>query len=98
MTIRTAFTAMFGLDYPIVSAPMGGISGGRLAAAVFNLDGERARFQQAGRDGDYDVRMVWASEAADLILSVEGAGDLTRGIGAEAERLLRAAGALCISA
>lgn len=34
--IRTHLTEMFGLKYPIVLAPMGGVSGGRLAAAVSN--------------------------------------------------------------
>src|SRR5215212_12205172 len=29
-------TAMFGLDHPIISAPMGSVAGGRLAAAVSN--------------------------------------------------------------
>ena len=58
------------------------------------LEGEQARFQQAGHDGDYDVRMVWASEAADLIRSVEGAAELTRGIGAQAERLLKESSSL----
>lgn len=53
------------------------------------LDVERARFEQAGRDADYDVRMVWASEAVDLIRSVESAARLTRDIGADAEHLLR---------
>jgi len=37
--IRTAFTRTFGLDHPIVLAPMGGVSGGRLAAAVSNAGG-----------------------------------------------------------
>ncbi len=36
MTIRTALTEKFGLEYPIVSAPMGSVAGGRLAAAVSN--------------------------------------------------------------
>jgi nitronate monooxygenase len=36
VSIGTALTAMFGLDYPIVSAPMGGVAGGSLAAAVSN--------------------------------------------------------------
>jgi nitronate monooxygenase len=58
------------------------------------LEGERARFQQAGRDADYDVRMVWAGEAVGLIRSVEGAGELTRSIGAEAARLLKETSAL----
>jgi nitronate monooxygenase len=34
MTLRTAFTEMFGIEAPIALAPMGGISGGALAAAV----------------------------------------------------------------
>ncbi len=37
--IRTALTEMFGLEHPIVLAPMGGVSGGRLAAAVSNAGG-----------------------------------------------------------
>nr|MDQ5827855.1 nitronate monooxygenase [Chloroflexota bacterium] len=36
MSIRTALTVKFGLEYPIVSAPMGGVAGGSLAAAVSN--------------------------------------------------------------
>src|SRR3712207_775304 len=32
----TALTEKFGLEYPIVSAPMGAVAGGRLAAAVSN--------------------------------------------------------------
>jgi nitronate monooxygenase len=37
--IVTALTQAFELDYPIVLAPMGGASGGRLAAAVSNAGG-----------------------------------------------------------
>ncbi len=36
MTIRTELTERLGLEYPIFLAPMGGVSGGRLAAAVSN--------------------------------------------------------------
>src|SRR5688572_2393768 len=39
MAIRTALTDAFGLTYPIVLAPMAGIAGGRLAAAVSNAGG-----------------------------------------------------------
>jgi len=39
MAIRTPLTDIFGLEYPIVSAPMGWVSGGRLAAAVSNAGG-----------------------------------------------------------
>ena len=34
MTIRTALTDLLGLQAPIILAPMAGISGGSLAAAV----------------------------------------------------------------
>ena len=34
MPLRSALTEMFGIDHPIVLAPMGGVAGGRLAAAV----------------------------------------------------------------
>jgi nitronate monooxygenase len=36
VSIETALTAKLGLEYPIVSAPMGGVAGGSLAAAVSN--------------------------------------------------------------
>lgn len=39
MAIRTALTKTFGLQYPIVLAPMALVSGGRLAAAVSNAGG-----------------------------------------------------------
>jgi nitronate monooxygenase len=39
VAIRTALTEAFGLASPIVLAPMNGISGGRLAAAVSNAGG-----------------------------------------------------------
>jgi nitronate monooxygenase len=39
VAIRTALTEMFGLEYPIVLAPMGNVSGGHLAAAVSNAGG-----------------------------------------------------------
>jgi nitronate monooxygenase len=34
MSLPTALTEMFGIDHPIVLAPMGGVAGGKLAAAV----------------------------------------------------------------
>jgi nitronate monooxygenase len=39
MPIRTALTEAFGLDVPVVLAPMGRVAGGRLAAAVSNAGG-----------------------------------------------------------
>jgi nitronate monooxygenase len=34
MALRTALTSLFGIDHPVVLAPMGGVSGGALAGAV----------------------------------------------------------------
>jgi nitronate monooxygenase len=39
MALRTAFTELLGLRYPIALAPMGGSAGGALAAAVGNAGG-----------------------------------------------------------
>jgi nitronate monooxygenase len=39
MALRTAFTELFGIAYPIALAPMGGSAGGALAAAVSNGGG-----------------------------------------------------------
>jgi nitronate monooxygenase len=39
MTIRTKLTEMFGLDIPVIQAPMGGVSGGSLAASVSDAGG-----------------------------------------------------------
>ena len=39
MPLRTRLTERFGLEHPIISAPMGMVAGGRLAAAVSNAGG-----------------------------------------------------------
>ena len=39
MAIRTPFTELFGVDHPLALAPMGGVSGGALAAAVSEAGG-----------------------------------------------------------
>ncbi len=51
MPLRTALTEMFGLDHPVVLAPMGGVAGGALAAAV--SEGGGLGLIGAGR-GDLD--------------------------------------------
>jgi NAD(P)H-dependent flavin oxidoreductase YrpB (nitropropane dioxygenase family) len=38
-SIRTAFTTFFGCRVPILAAPMAGVSGGKLAAAVARAGG-----------------------------------------------------------
>ena len=39
MAIRTLFTELFQIAHPLVLAPMGGVSGGALAAAVSEAGG-----------------------------------------------------------
>src|SRR5690348_7783457 len=39
VAIRTSFTELFHVDHPLVLAPMGGVSGGALAAAVSEAGG-----------------------------------------------------------
>jgi nitronate monooxygenase len=53
------------------------------------LETERAAYQVAARDGDFDTALVWAGEAVDLIKTVEGAAVLVARISAEAETQLR---------
>jgi nitronate monooxygenase len=57
-----------------------------LAAA---LETERAAYQNAAREGNYDTAVVWAGEAVDLIRNVESAAALVERISTEAETRLR---------
>ena len=57
--------------------------------AVLNAEGRA--FQEAVKEGDVDMAMVWAGEAVDLIVEVADAGELVRSIGTEAESSLRSA-------
>ncbi|NAS61691.1 hypothetical protein CVE36_06890, partial [Pseudomonas syringae pv. actinidiae] len=41
--LNTAMTALLGIDCPLALAPMGGASGGRLAAAVSRAGKSRSR-------------------------------------------------------
>ena len=59
---------------------------GDLATA---LEAERAAYQAAARDGDFDTALVWAGEAVDLIKTVEGVATLVARISADAETQLR---------
>ena len=54
------------------------------------LETERAAYQSAAREGDYDTAVVWAGEAVDLIKSVDSAAALVARISADAEVQLRA--------
>lgn len=50
---------------------------------------ERVAYQTALGRGDFDIAVIWAGEAVDLIKQVEGAATLVARIGAEAASLLR---------
>ena len=76
--IVTELTAAFGLQHPIVLAPMGGVSGGRLAAAVSNAGGLGL---VGGGYGDRE----WLSRELETVKSATtrpwGAGFITWSIG-----------------
>jgi nitronate monooxygenase len=65
MALSSTFTKLFGLEYPIASAPMGGSAGGALAAAVSNGGG----FGLVGGGGQtqewLDRELSIVSEATD---------------------------------
>ena len=68
MTITTALTRLLGVEHPILLAPMGGVAGGRLAAAVSDAGGFGLI---GGGYGDPDA----------LRAEIELAGDARVGIG-----------------
>jgi nitronate monooxygenase len=61
---------------------------GRESDLTAAAESERAAYQAAAHDGDFDTAVVWASEAVDLINNVESASALVARIGAEAEARL----------
>jgi nitronate monooxygenase len=74
VSIGTALTAMFGLEYPIVSAPMGGVAGGSLAAAVSNAG---ALGLVGGAYGEPDWLRTELSTAGSLSTRPWGVGLIT---------------------
>ena len=84
MAIRTPFTELFGVDHPLVLAPMGGVSGGALAAAVSEAGGLGL---VGGGYGDprwleRELRLV-----ADATGKPWGVGVITWAVGADIVRL-----------
>jgi nitronate monooxygenase len=74
VAIRTALTEKFGLEYPIVSAPMGAVAGGRLAAAVSNAG---ALGLVGGGYGDPDWMRTELSKAREETERPWGVGLIT---------------------
>ena len=62
MALRTAFTELLGLRYPIALAPMGLAAGGALAAAVSNAGGLGLL---GGGNGDRD----WLARELPIVTS-----------------------------
>jgi nitronate monooxygenase len=81
MSLPTAMTEMFGIDHPIVLAPMGGVAGGALTAAV--SEGGGLGVLGAGRGG-----LGWLERECRVARSATskpwGIGFLTWAIGSEA--------------
>jgi nitronate monooxygenase len=81
MALHTALTTTFGIDHPVVLAPMGGVAGGALAGAV--SEGGGLGFIGAGR-GDLD----WLERECGLAHAATskpwGIGFLTWAIGKDA--------------
>lgn len=69
---------------------------GHEAQLADNVSTEGPAFWAATADGDYDVAMVWAGEAVDLIDSVPSAADVIEKISAQAEQQLRFASTLLV--
>jgi nitronate monooxygenase len=61
MSLRTAFTEMTGVEHPIALAPMGGCSGGALAAAVSNAGG-------LGLVGGGRASVAWCREQVAFVV------------------------------
>jgi nitronate monooxygenase len=81
MALRTALTTMFGIDHPVVLAPMGSVAGGALAAAV--SEGGGLGLLGAGRGGlNWLDRECAIAEAATS--KPWGIGFLTWAIGPQA--------------
>jgi nitronate monooxygenase len=81
MVLRTALTAMFGIEHPVVLAPMGSVAGGALAAAV--SEGGGLGLLGAGRGG-----LSWLRRECGLARAATskpwGIGFLTWAIGQQA--------------
>ena len=67
---------------------------GREEELAGNVATEGPAFWAAAADADYDVAMVWASEAIDLIDSIPSAAEVVEQISAQAELRLRSAAGL----
>ena len=101
-TARTrVFDVVRGLDWPTPYTGRALRNGfmarwqGDEAGLAREVAAQRAAFQAAQRDEDFDTAMVWAGEAVDLIASVAPAARVVERLAQDAERHLRAGASLC---
>src|SRR5690606_26428034 len=67
---------------------------GREEELARGVETEGPAFWAAAADGDYDVAMIWAGEAIDLIDSMPSAAEVVEQVSAQAELRLRSAAGL----
>src|SRR5690606_37066982 len=67
---------------------------GREEELARGVEAEGPAFWAAAADGDYDVAMVWAGEAIDLIDSIPSAAEVVEYVSSQAELKLRSAASL----
>jgi len=67
---------------------------GREEELARGVEAEGPAFWAAAADGDYDVAMVWAGEAIDLIDSIPSAAEVVEHVSSQAELKLRSAASL----
>lgn len=102
MPIRTPLCDLFGIKHPVVLAPMAGVSGGELAAAVSHAGGLgligggygdadwlMREFDAASTAGDIDTAAVTVGEAVNLIRRREPAEIILQTMVSQAEDQLR---------
>lgn len=89
---------MFGITHPVMSAPMGMHSGGRLAGAVTDewagrdveLPGRREELAaRLGTPPGPDTDMILYGQSAAFVTAVRPAADVVRTVCQEAESVLR---------
>jgi nitronate monooxygenase len=85
MAIRTSFTELFGVPHPLVLAPMGGASGGALAAAVSEAGGLGLVGGGYGDPGWLERELDTVADATD---KPWGAGVITWAASEDAVRLI----------
>jgi NAD(P)H-dependent flavin oxidoreductase YrpB (nitropropane dioxygenase family) len=97
--LTTELTRKWGLEVPIVGAPMSPMAGGRLAAAISIADGlgmigvsstpSVEQLERAKKAEHYGTALVYAGQSVGMVERVETAAAIVRRIVEDAEAHLR---------